>query len=164
MTIPTSGLGPSNTLVTRGLGPYLVFIIRPEGPETGGSKPQFYVAPRRIWLKRKKEEPLLKLEEIEPQVIEEALEQVTEMRIDEEVYRVTGKPEPTPKQALAMLPKADLEAKLIRVKYELGVTKKEAMKILEERAKKEIEAAREFKMTLVKDDEEFILIIIMSEV
>ena len=167
MTLPTAGLGPSNNLVTRGLGPYGVYLIPVEpGDDTGGagSKAQFHVAPRRIWLRKKVGEPTLRLADIQPQQIEEALDSVTEMVIDGEPYLVTGGPEPTPKEALAMLAKPELEAKLARVKYELGVTKREARKRLEERAAKEIEAAKEFKMELVRDEEEFILIILMSEV
>lgn len=163
MTILTRGIGPSNLILTNGLGPYLVSLI-PAGAETGGSKPQFYVAPRRIWIRRKAGEPTLRLADIEPKVIEEALNEVTEMVVDGEPYLITGGPESTPKEALAMLAEPELEAKLQRVQHELGITKHEAIKALERRAAKEIEATREFKMKLIKDDEEFILIIIMSEV
>jgi len=166
MTIATAGLGPSNTLVTRGLGAYQVIIIPVDGSDTGagGSKPQFYVAPRRIWVRTRAGEPTLRLADIEPKVIEQALESVTEMIIDGEPYLVTGGIEPTSKEALAMIPKLELDLKVRRVQYELGVTKKQAIKALEARAAKEITAAREFRMELVKDEEEFILIIIMSEV
>jgi len=163
MTLATFGMGSSNTLVTRGLGIYSAILIQ-GGGGTGGSKPQFYVAPRRIWLRKKVGEPTLRLADIRPEAIDEALDQVTEMVIEGEPYLVTGGVEPTPKEAVAMLGKPELDLKLKLVQHELGVTKAKARKALEFRAAKEIQAVREFKMELVKDDEEFILIIIMSEV
>lgn len=166
MTILTRGLGQTNTILTAGLGVYTVLLV-PEA-DYGGSgfvrKEKFEVMPKRIFLTTKVGEPSLRLKDIEPQQIAEVLEKATEVTVEGEKYFVTGGPEPTPTAALKMLPQHELEAKLKAVMKEMVVTRALARKALKARAAKEIEAAKIFKMALVKEDEELALIIIMSEV
>lgn len=170
MSYVTRGLGgPVHQLNTAGLGVWAVYVIPEEEYDTGagGAKKQFreyQVVPRRIWLRKKVGEPTIRLADIRPERADEALKGVTEVVIEGEPYLVAVGPEPTPKQALEMLPPHELEAKIEAVKAELGVVRAEAIKALKVRAKKEIKAAKEYKATLVRDDEEFILLLILSEV
>lgn len=167
MTLATRGLGPSNNLCLFGLGSYGVYLV-PADEDFGGSgfigKKKYEVLPRRMFISTKPGEPSLRLKDIEPKKVLEVLAKSTEVTIDNEKYFVTGGPEPTPAAALKMLPPHELEAKLVAVQAELGVTKALARKALKIRAEKEIESAKVFKMQLVKEDEELALIIIMSEV
>lgn len=167
--LATRGLGPSCLLCTAGLGPYLAYVVpvEPTGPTGGGAKKQFEpysVVPRRIWLRTKVGEPTLRLAEVTREKAEEILQEVTEVVIEGEVYKVSAAKPPTPSMALKLLPEEVLAAKIALAKKELGITKREVMKALRERAAKEIEAAELFKLSLVREDEELALIIIMAEI
>jgi len=164
--LSTRGLGPSNNLCTFGLGPYGVYLVPAEEEFSAGGyiRKKYEVSPRKIFIKQDVGEPSLRLKDIAPKVIKQVMEKVTEITVEGETYFVTGGPEPTPAAALKMLPPTELAAKLKAVQEELGVTKVEARKALKIRAAKEIQAAKIFKMQLVKEDEELALIIIMSEV
>ncbi len=165
MTLATRGLGPSNNICLFGLGNYGIFLLPAEEYSAGGYISKKYeVMPRRIFINRKPGEPSLRLKDIEPKLIKQVMEEVTEITIEGEKYFVTGGPEPTPAAALKMLPPEDLDRKIKDVIEELGVTKAEARKALKIRAEKEILSAKQFKMDLVREDEELALIIIMSEV
>ena len=162
--LATRGLGPVNLLATAGLGPYSAFIVVPpdeDKPGTGGSK--FQVAPRRIYIRSKVGEPTLKLTDIKPEEVEEILEQATEVVVEGEPYLVKAGRIPSGKKALEELPPTVLAEKIAAVREELGVTEKQAVKALQKRATKELRAAREFKLSLVREDDELALIIILAE-
>lgn len=167
--LATRGLGPSCLLCTAGLGPYLAYVVpvEPEGPTGGGAKKQFEpysVVPRRIWMRTKVGEPTLRLADITREKAEEILQEVTEVVIEGDVYKVSAAKPPSPTMAMKLIPESELAAKIALAKKELGVTKREAEKALRARARKELEAAEQFKLTLVREDEELALIIIMAEV
>jgi len=165
VTLATRGLGASNNICTFGLGPYGVYLVPEEEYSAGGYiRKKYEVMPRKIFIKRSQGEPSLRLKDIEPKKIREVMEKVTEITIEGEKYFVTGGPEPTPAAALKMLPPTELAAKIEAVQLELGVTKEKARKALKIRAAKEMRAADQLKMELVREDEELALIIIMSEV
>lgn len=147
------------------MGPAFFIFFREilEQGETGGSKPQFEVSPRRIYIRKKVPEPTLRLKDIRPEKIEEALEGAVEMVIEGVPYMVVSGPEPTPKMAMERLPPVELEKKIKEVRVELGVTKRAAIEKLEEISAEEIRIAREIKMVLFRDDEEVALIIILAE-
>jgi hypothetical protein len=162
--LATRGLGPSCLLATAGLGPYQAFIVIPpdeEEPDTGGGR--FQVAPRRIYIRSKVGEPTLRLADIKPDEVEEILGKATEVVVEGEPYLVAAGRVPAGKKALEELPPTVLAEKIKAVREELGVTKKQAVKALEQRATKELRAAREFKLSLVREDDELALIIILAE-
>jgi len=166
MTLCTRGLGSSNNICLFGLGSYGAYVITDGGRDTGsgGSVPQYQIAPRKIFLKIDDQEPSLRLSDITPEQIRETLSEATEVTLDGETYEVSGLPMPTPKQALEMLPPDDLIKKIEAVKRELGVSEKKAVVALKLRAKKELSAAKLIKEKLVEHDEALALIIIFSEV
>jgi len=165
VTLATRGLGPTNNICTFGFGSYGVYLLPEEEYSAGGYiRKKYEVMPRKIFIKREPGEPSLRLKDIKSKIIERVMERVTEITVEGEKYFVTGGLEPTPTAALKMLPPTELAAKLKAVQKELGITKVQAKKALKVRAEKEIQAAKIFKMQLVREDEELALIIIMSEV
>jgi len=164
VTLATRGLGSSNNICTHGLGTYTAFIIFPPAPDDElGRGSKFEVMPRRIFIRSKVGEPTLRLADIRPEEVEEILIKATEVVVEGEPYLVQGGRMPTGEAALKMLPSTELAAKIKAVREELGVTEKQAIKALKKRAVKELRAAKEFKLSLVREDDELALIIIMAE-
>jgi len=91
--LATRGLGPVNLLCTAGLGPYKAYIVVPpdeDKPGLGGTKKQFEVMPRRIFIRSKVGEPTLRLADIKPEEVEEILSKATEIVVEGEPYLVSG--------------------------------------------------------------------------
>ncbi len=155
----TRGMGgPQQLLCTAGHGSYSVVIIEPE-PETpdniGGTKKQFQVMHKRIWLRKKKEPAKLQIEDVFPE------EFILEIE-GEEYGLIEGKP-PTVKEAIAEFPIKEFEEKIERAMKELGVAKSKARKAMEKRVAKEIRALKDLQKELAADDEDFFVLLMLSE-
>ena len=149
------------TILATPMGPgFFIFFneIFYDGPR-GGMQKHFEVLPRRIYLKKEKGEPVLRWKDIIAP--KEEIEIISE---EGEAYLVVEGEPPTPKQALKLLPKHELDKKIEEVTVELKVLKGEAIKILESVVEKELKKAEMIKLKLIGDDELLALIIILSEV
>ena len=126
--------------------------------ERGGMQKHFEVLPRRIYLKKKADEPLLRWKDIiEP---EEKIEIISEGK----QYLIIPSEQPTIKQAIELLPKHDFDKKIQEIQKELRVVKGEAVKILKKIAEEELQEAEKIMVKILQDDELLGLIIILSEV
>lgn len=126
--------------------------------ERGGMQKHFEVLPRRIYLKKKADEPLLRWKDIiEP---EEKIEIISEGK----QYLIIPSEQPTIKQAIELLPKHDFDKKIQEIQKELRVVKGEAVKILKKIAGEELQEAEKIMVKILQDDELLGLIIILSEV
>ena len=161
----TQGLGPSSGMVTQGLGPFVAVIIEIPGPEPshGG-----YTGKRK---KRKQEYTVVArsffIKDRSPPSIRESdlyVEKETKFEIDGDVYEVKEGKWPTVKEAIGALPEEKFERIIEAARKELGVTRKQAEKAIAKRAAKEVRAYKAFQEELVDDDEEFWILLLMSEV
>jgi len=127
--------------------------------ERGGTTKQFEVLPRRVYLKKKPGEPMLRWEDI---LGEEKT--LTDIRITDKgkTYKAVDIGAPTVEQAIQLMPTPRLEEKLLEVELKYEVTKKEARQILEQLVEVELIEAEELREELVINDD-LALILIMNE-
>ena len=161
MSFVTRGLGgPSHNINTGGLGGILSALIGDQGTGTGGLTKQTYeIAARKIWI-RKPGPPAIRLEDVFPP--EEIVAPVT-VEVEGIEFELKIGKRPTAAEALKSVPGKILEKKIQAAMKELDVTRKVARKALIKRAAIELRAAKDFKESLVLDDEEFYLLLFMEE-